>query len=76
MTEMATVSAKIEKSKKEEMEQLGISPSDVIKKAVDDAIREKKRAKLIDEMNEAGKLIRNIPQERWVQAIRESRDER
>jgi antitoxin component of RelBE/YafQ-DinJ toxin-antitoxin module len=76
MTEMATVSAKIEKSKKEEMEQLGISPSDVIKKAVDDAIREKKRAKLIDEMNEAGKLIRNIPKESWVQAIRESRDER
>lgn len=76
MTEMATVSAKIEKKKKDEMEQLGISPSDVIKKAVDDAIREKKRAKLINEMNEAGKLIRNIPQERWVQAIRESRDER
>ncbi|MDP2900902.1 MAG: hypothetical protein Q8O47_08035 [Candidatus Bathyarchaeota archaeon] len=76
MTEMATVSAKIEKSKKEEMEQLGISPSDIIKKAVDDAIRERKRQKLIKEMNEAGKLIRNIPKESWVQAIRESRDER
>ncbi len=76
MTEMATVSAKIEKSKKEEMEQLGISPSDIIKKAVDDAIRERKRQKLIKEMNEAGKLIRNIPRESWVQAIRESRDER
>lgn len=76
MTEMATVSAKIEKSKKEEMVQLGISPSDIIKKAVDDAIREKKREKLIKEMNEAGKLIRNIPKESWVQAIRESRDER
>lgn len=73
---MATVSAKIEKSKKEEMEQLGISPSDIIKKAVDDAIRERKRQKLIKEMNEAGKLIRNIPRESWVQAIRESRDER
>jgi antitoxin component of RelBE/YafQ-DinJ toxin-antitoxin module len=76
MTEMATVSAKIEKSKKEEMEQLGISPSDIIKKAVDDAIREKKRKKLIEDLNEAGKLIRKIPKERWVQAIRESRDER
>jgi antitoxin component of RelBE/YafQ-DinJ toxin-antitoxin module len=76
MTEMVTISAKIEKSKKEEMEQLGISPSDVIKKAVDDAIREKKRARLIDDMNEAGRLIRKIPKERWVQAIRESRDER
>lgn len=76
MTEMATISAKIEKSKKEEMEQLGISPSDVIKKAVDDAIREKKRKKLSEDLNEAGKLIRKIPKERWVQAIRESRDER
>jgi antitoxin component of RelBE/YafQ-DinJ toxin-antitoxin module len=76
MTEMATVSAKIEKRKKEEMEQLGISPSDIIKKAVDDAIREKKRKKLIEDLNEAGKLIRKIPKERWVQAIRESRDER
>ena len=76
MTEMVTVSAKIEKRKKEEMEQLGISPSDIIKKAVDDAIREKKRKKLIEDLNEAGKLIRKIPKERWVQAIRESRDER
>jgi ribosomal 50S subunit-associated protein YjgA (DUF615 family) len=76
MTEMATVSAKIEKSKKEEMEQLGISPSDIIKKAVDDAIREKKRERLIREMNEVGKLVRHIPKESWVQAIRESRDER
>jgi ribosomal 50S subunit-associated protein YjgA (DUF615 family) len=76
MTEMATVTAKIEKSKKEEMEQLGISPSEVIKKAIDEAIREKKRARLIREMNEVGKLVRHIPRESWVKSIRESRDER
>lgn len=76
MTEMTTVSAKIEKSKKEEMEKLGISPSDVIKKAIDDAILEKKRERLIKETNEAGKLIRHIPVESWAKAIRESREER
>lgn len=68
------VSEKI-KSKKERMKQLGISPTDVTKKAVDDAVKEKEREKLIEEMNEAGILIRKISQKRWVQVIRESRDE-
>ena len=43
---------------------------------VDDTNRDEKRKELIKQSNEAGKLIRKVPKEKWVQAIRESRDER
>ena len=76
MTETATISAKIEKSLKDEIDELDISPSDVIKKALQDAVREKKRERLIKDMKEAGKILRKVPEEEWIQAIRESRDER
>jgi hypothetical protein len=76
MTEMATVSAKIEKWKKEEMNELGISPSEVIKKAVDDAILQRKREKAAEGISEIAPLLRKVSEESWMKAIRETREER
>ena len=76
MTEMVTISIRIPKQKRERMRELGISPTKVIRKAIDEAIRENDRERLIKEMNEAGKILRKVSKEEWVKAIRESRDER
>jgi len=76
MTEMATVSAKIEKRKKEEMDELGISPSEVIKKAIDEAIIQRRREKAAEGISEVVPIIRKVSKESWVKAIRETRDER
>ena len=76
MKETATVCAKIDRDMKKEIERLGISPSEVIKKALDEAILEKKRQMAIDDLNEAGKLLKKLPEESWVKAVKESRDER
>jgi antitoxin component of RelBE/YafQ-DinJ toxin-antitoxin module len=76
MTEMATVSAKIEKWKKKEMDELGISPSEVIKKAVDDVILQRKREKAAEGISEIVPLLRKVSEESWVKAIRETREER
>ena len=76
MTEMATVSAKIERWKKEEMEELDISPSEVIKKAVDDAILQRKREKAAEGISEIAPLLRKVSEESWMKAIRETSEER
>ena len=76
MTEMVTVSAKIPKEKKEKMDELGISPSEVFKKAVDREIEEKEREKVIHKLDEARPILMKTSKEEWVRAIRESRDER
>lgn len=76
MTEMATVSAKIERWKKEEMDELGISPSEIIKKAVDDAILREKREKAAEGVSEIASLLRRVGEDGWVRSIRETREER
>ena len=62
--------------KKEEMDKLGISPSEVIKKAIDDAILQEKREIVAEGVSEIAPLLRRVGEDRWVKAIRESREER
>ena len=76
MTEMATVSAKIPKEKKARMEELGISPSELFRKAIDREIEEREWEQVIKKLDEAGSILRKTSKEEWVKAIRESRDER
>jgi antitoxin component of RelBE/YafQ-DinJ toxin-antitoxin module len=76
MTEMATISAKIPKETKKKMEELGISPSEVFRKAIDREIEEREWALVIHKLDEARPILMKTSKEEWVRAIRESRDER
>ncbi len=69
------MTSKEKRKNKGKREHPSISPSDT-NKTIDDIIRGKEREELVKELNAAGKLIRKIPKESWMQAIRESRDER
>ncbi len=76
MPEMATVSAKIPKEMKDKLDELGISPSELFKKAAKREIEEKEWEKVIHKLDEARPILLKTSREEWVKAIRESRDER
>lgn len=71
-----TVSAKIDKALREKMAQLGISPSAVIKRALEDEVREKSRKKILEEAARASEILKKVSEEDWTDSIRKGRDER
>ncbi len=74
--EYVTISARIRKDLKEEMDRLGIKPSEVIKRAVEESIRKKKMEILKTRVEEIRELLNKVSEEEWVSALRESREER
>ncbi len=74
--EYVTISARIRKDLKEEMDRLGIKPSEVIKRAVEESIRKKKIEILKTRVEEIRELLNKLIEEEWVSALRESREER
>jgi hypothetical protein len=58
------------------MADLGIVPSDVIRKAIEGAVREREREQLLKRAESVGGIIRKVRREDWVRAIREDRDAR
>jgi len=73
--EYVTISARIRKELKEEMDRFGIKPSEVIRKAVEESVREKKMEILKAKLKEAGEILSKVSEEEWVSAVRESREE-
>ena len=71
-----TVSAKIDAELWEEMKKLDISPSEVIRRALREEVARRKKEKLAEELMEASQILRKVPKEKWVEAVRESRRER
>jgi len=71
-----TVSAKIDAELWEEMKKLDISPSEVIRRALREEVARRKKEKLAEELMEASQILRKVPKEKWVEAVRESREER
>jgi len=74
--EYVTISARIRKDLKEEMDRLGIKPSEVIKRAVEESIRKKKMEILKTRVEEIRELLNKLSEEEWVSALKESREER
>lgn len=71
-----TVSAKIDVELRKKMAELGIKPSEVIRKALEKEVEERMRQRLYRKVEEASEIIRRVGREAWVKTIRESRDER
>jgi len=70
------VSAKIDVRLRRKLDELGIKPSEAIRKALEREVEEKTREKLLKDVDEASNILSKISGEDWVKAIRESRDER
>ena len=58
------------------MTELGIKPSEVIKKALEKEVEERMRQRLYRKVEEANEIIKKVDKEAWVKTIRESREER
>jgi hypothetical protein len=71
-----TVSAKIDKELRKKMLQLGIKPSVVIKRALEDEVRERSTKKLLAEASRASEILKKVSEKGWRDTVRNSRDER
>jgi len=71
-----TVSAKIDKELRKKMTQLGIKPSVVIKRALEDEVRERSTKKILAEASRASEILKKVSEEDWTDAVRKGRDER
>ncbi|MGA2198476.1 MAG: hypothetical protein ABSG45_00915 [Nitrososphaerales archaeon] len=76
LTKTVTVSAKVPEELRRKMAELGIVPSNVIREAIEAAVREREREELLKRAESVGGIIRKVRKEDWVRGIREDRDAR
>lgn len=71
-----TVSAKIDEELRKKLAELGIKPSEVIRKSLKKEVEERLKQRLYQKAKKASKIIKKIDKETWIKTIRESREER
>ena len=76
MSDYATVSAKIPVALRRKMTELGIAPSEVIKRALEKEVEEREYRLLCKKVEKASRLMPKISKEEWTKAVRESREGR
>ena len=76
LTKTVTVSAKIDVELRRKLAELGIKPSEAIRRALEREVEEKMREKLQETIENASVILSKVDIEDWVKSIRESRDER
>ena len=76
MTKTVTVSAKIDVELRKKLAELGVKPSEAIRRALEREVKERTREKLQETIKNASVILSKIDREDWVKSIRESRDER
>ena len=76
MGKMITISAKISKELKRKIDELGISPSEVIRRALEEEVRRRTRELLKERLKEVSSILSKVEREEWIKAIREAREER
>jgi len=76
LTKTVTVSAKIDVDLRRKMAELGIKPSEAIRRALHEEVEKKMRERLRERLEKAGAILSKVGREEWVKAVRESRDER
>ena len=76
MGKMITISAKISEDLKRKIDELGISPSEVIRRALEEEVRRRTRELLKERLKEVSSILSKVEREEWIKAIRETREER
>ncbi len=76
MTKTVTVSAKITVELRRKLAELGVKPSEAIRRALEREVEERTREKLQETIENASAILSKVDREDWVKSVRESRDER
>jgi len=76
MAKYVTVSAKIDAELRRKLAELGIKPSEVIRRSLQREVEEKMREMFYRKVEEASGIISGVGKDAWVRAIREGREER
>ena len=76
MGRLVTVSAKIPEELRRKMRELGIKPSEVIRRALEEEVRRRELERLKRVLEENRHLLSRLSVERAVRAIRENREGR
>ena len=76
MTKTVTVSAKIDVELRRKLVELGVKPSEAIRRALEREVKERTREKLQKTIENASVILSRVDREDWVKSIRKSRDER
>jgi polyhydroxyalkanoate synthesis regulator phasin len=71
-----TVSVKVPQELKEKIEKLGIKPSRILRKAIEDEVRRKEVEQIRGEITRLKPVLSKIPIEEVVKSIREDRESR
>jgi len=72
----ATISVKVPLEVKEKLKKLGIKPSKILRKAIEDAIREEEVKRLKEKIKALQPTLAKIPMDDVVKSIREDRESR
>jgi len=73
---LVVVTGKIPRELKEKAKKLGININRVIRKAIEDAVKEREKIVLKESLNSCAKILEKIDLERLTESIREDRDRR
>ena len=76
MSRYVTVSIKVRRELKEEAERLGVNVSEVLKRALEDAVKRKRIEILKRRLDEVSPVLKKIDIESIVRSIREDRESR
>jgi len=76
LAKYVTVSAKIDRELRKKLDELGIKPSEVIRKALEREVEERTRKLLYEKVERASEIIARVGSEAWIKAIREGRETR
>jgi len=76
LTKTVTVSAKIDVELRRKLVELGIKPSEAIRRALEREVEERTREKLQETIENASIILSKVHREDWMKSIRDSRDER
>ena len=76
MQKYVTISAKISGSLRQKMKRLGMKPSVVIKKALEEEMKKSQAADIVRSVHRVQRILKKIPMEEVVKGIREDRDNR
>ena len=74
MKTYATVSAKVSKKERDELKKLGLKPTEIIRRAVQEEIRRAKNKELMEKMRRIAPIVKKLNVDEIVSDIRKDRE--
>jgi hypothetical protein len=74
MKTYATVSAKVSQRERDELKKLGLKPTEVIRRAVQEEIRRAKNKELMEKMRRVAPIVKKLNVDEIVSDIRKDRE--